>query len=426
MMRYREWGEMMKNPNWHEGEIMLVLDLYLNKDIKWLTKMSNSTKEIIGLSKLLNALDFYEEKPNKFRSPGAIRMRLANFMSLDGRYKRKAMDNGGHLVKEAWHKYSNDKEKLHLDCVDIVSTHVITKSEEVIQYIYDMGLEDKSTFDPNFSRFVREFKRALSYYAKLSKNNSNINHSHEVYDWCNKVNESINWIDQVESDIVYCMHTEYREHAGINMVPIVEGKSSSLKEERKSFDEEKIGKLIRRTFEDLVEQDKLSTEMIENLLSAEYSRNVFGLKLPFLVSIDENREIRSQLFDANGYVRYWTKPIVIRGLKYCISKEWYKNQRERYLKWFSSVNVKPLYMISSELLKRILNDIKALYDKKVCFSKKDIYKLYDDKPNIEATIEVLIERGVLSGFQGSTQELVIDDYDLFFEMLHNTENYTTE
>ena len=135
MMRYREWGEMMKNPNWHEGEIMLVLDLYLNKDIKWLTKMSNSTKEIIGLSKLLNALDFYEEKPNKFRSPGAIRMRLANFMSLDERYKRKAMDNGGPLVKEVWHKYSNDKEKLHLDCVDIVSTHVITKSEEVIQYI---------------------------------------------------------------------------------------------------------------------------------------------------------------------------------------------------------------------------------------------------------------------------------------------------
>ena len=78
----------MRSPNWHECEVMLALDLYLNKDLKWINRMSDSTFEIIALSKILNALDFYSEKPDNFRSTGSIRMKLANFMALDEHYDK--------------------------------------------------------------------------------------------------------------------------------------------------------------------------------------------------------------------------------------------------------------------------------------------------------------------------------------------------
>ena len=73
----------MRSPNWHESEVMLALDLYVNRDLSWLNKMSDSTFEIIALSKILNSLDLYDSKPENFRSTGSIRMKLANFMELD-------------------------------------------------------------------------------------------------------------------------------------------------------------------------------------------------------------------------------------------------------------------------------------------------------------------------------------------------------
>ena len=107
----------MRSPNWHECEVMLAMDLYLNKDLKWINRMSDSTFEIIALSKILNALDFYSEKPDNFRSTGSIRMKLANFMALDERYQKNSLDNVGALDKSTWKKYSKQKEELHRVCV---------------------------------------------------------------------------------------------------------------------------------------------------------------------------------------------------------------------------------------------------------------------------------------------------------------------
>lgn len=76
----------MRSPNWSE-EVMLALDLYVNRDLAYLNRMSDSTSEIVGLSGLLNALDLHLERPKKFRSTGSIRMKLANFMALDDKYR---------------------------------------------------------------------------------------------------------------------------------------------------------------------------------------------------------------------------------------------------------------------------------------------------------------------------------------------------
>ena len=104
----------MRSPNWHECEVMLALDLYLNKDLKWINRMSDSTFEIIALSKILNALDFYSEKPDNFRSTGSIRMKLANFMALDEHYDKNSLDNVGALDKSTWKKYSKQNRQIVL------------------------------------------------------------------------------------------------------------------------------------------------------------------------------------------------------------------------------------------------------------------------------------------------------------------------
>lgn len=40
----------MKNPNWTPEELKLALELYLDKDIQWHSKISNTTWEIMALS----------------------------------------------------------------------------------------------------------------------------------------------------------------------------------------------------------------------------------------------------------------------------------------------------------------------------------------------------------------------------------------
>ena len=92
--------------------------------IKWLLRMTDSTFEIVTFSKILNELDFYEEKPEKFRSTGSIRMKLANFMSLDKRYNKNSLGNVGKSDKLIWEKYHDNPNTLHDECREIINEHL--------------------------------------------------------------------------------------------------------------------------------------------------------------------------------------------------------------------------------------------------------------------------------------------------------------
>ena len=90
----------MRSPNWLKEEELLALDLYLNRDLDWFNKISDSTSEIQALSKILNVVDLHSSKPENFRSTGSIRMKLANYMALDNRYSKKSLGNVGGLDKK--------------------------------------------------------------------------------------------------------------------------------------------------------------------------------------------------------------------------------------------------------------------------------------------------------------------------------------
>ena len=410
----------MRSPNWLEEELMLALDLYVHKDLSWINKMSDSTFEIKALSNLMNGLNLHSEKPDNFRSTGSIRMKLANYMALDERYSRKSLGNVGSLDKKVWETYKNDYLTLHEKCMQIIRDHLEMHDEVIDKYIEDIQWDAfEEHIDKDFAKFARSLKRTLLYYEKLAANNVNNVSAKKVIDSCKTIRKSLDWIKEGD-EVVF--EFDFKEHAGINLKPVKPTKGKKTKEESS---EEKIGKMIHRTFSKLIEQDKLSEDMIDKLLNRKYSHDQFGIKYAFLIKIDELQDIRSQLVDENGYTRYWTKPFLIRGGKYCVCKEWYENQRERYLRWLSSANVSPFYMLKTKQLKQILEYLKENDSKKMCITKQEIINAFPIE-TIQEVINVLIKKGVLVQFQGSAREYVIDDYDALYNMLRKPEDYSGE
>lgn len=84
-----------------------------------------------------------------------------------------------------------------------------------------------------------------------------------------------------------------------------------------------------------------------------------------------------------------------------------------------------IFMIKSSKLKGVLEFIKETDNKKVSFLKKEIYDKFPET-EIESVVDVLLERGILRGFQGSTKELVVDDYDALYRIINKPIDYTME
>ncbi len=410
----------MRSPNWNECEVMLALDLYVNRNISWLNKMSDATFEIVALSKLLNSLDFYDEKPENFRSTGSIRMKLANFMELDNTYQKKSLGNVGNLDRRIWNEYADKHDELHRCCKKIISEHLKNSSSEIDEYIEKLNLYNGAgfgTYGGDFVKFARSLMRTASYYAELAKKNNDLDYSSQVLETSNNIIELLKWTENYD-ELVFGLD-EYKEHAGVNLRPI---NKNNKKEHLGEQNELPIGKYVRSSFWKLVELDKLSNQDVEKLLSHKFSKEQFGIKPTFLIKINDENKIKEQITDENGYVRYWTSPIDIHGSKYCVCKEWFDNQRERYTKWLETVDIHPFYMIGQEELRKILKFIKEKDSEKVSITRKEITEEFPIEA-IEEVIRVLLERGILVSFQGSRKEFVIDDYDALFMMMENASEY---
>lgn len=409
----------MKSPNWLEEEVILALDLYARRDFSWINKMSDSTFEIVALSKLLNGLDLHLKKPDNFRSTGSVRMKISNFMALDKRYSGQSLGHVSDIDKKVWEKYKNDFVSLHEKCKEIISKHLSISDCTVDKYVNEMDLKSRNTYDNDFADFSRLIIRELPYYENLAILNPNNENASHVLDSCKEIRKVLEWAQEKEK-INFENGFDYKEHAGVNLKPV----DNSKKEEGKTNNsEEKIGNFIKRTFNELVEQDKLTEEIIEKLLLPKYSHDQFGLKPTFLIEVNDEEKIREQIMDQNGYVRYWTKPILIHGKKYCVCKEWYENQREKYLRWLSSVNKHEFYMLSPDELKSILEYLKEVDSKEVNITRQAIVNKFPIE-TIQEVIKILLEIGILDTFQGSAREYVIDDYDALFRMLKQPEKYS--
>jgi len=101
----------MRNPKWHRDEIILALDLYFSKDRG---VIDDKNKKIIEVSKIINKLPLFSDRPDKekFRNANEVTLKLANFLHFDPSYKGKGMKGGSALDRKVFNEYYSQREKL--------------------------------------------------------------------------------------------------------------------------------------------------------------------------------------------------------------------------------------------------------------------------------------------------------------------------
>lgn len=405
---------LMRSPNWKEEELKIALELYLSKDLEWLAKMRDSTPEVMLLSQLLNGLDFFgDTRPEKFRSCGSIRMKLSNFKALDSKYGKTSLSNIGSMDKEIWNQYHDNLPLLREECQMIVDHHFKGKrTHELDEYISGFGMrKDISNISTDFMLFANDTYVLATQYRKKALLEPDLEQSQRMIDTCYRIMKALEWCkseNQVDNDSVKKVF-KYQEHGGINQVPI-NGK------------QEKVGRHIQTTFERLIEQGFITDKVVNDLLNAEWSRQHLHIRHPFIKEIDSEIKLSSQLRDHNGYLRYWKHIYVIDGMEYCVCKEWYESGRKYFDAWVASLVKKQSLGLNKADLISILTFIKDADQKSVSIKKEEILtKLkVTDKERIFNTF---LDMGLIAPFQGTESELVVDDYDLLFEMMENSEKY---
>lgn len=402
----------MKSPNWKEEELLLALELYLSKSLEWLSKMTDSTEEIIGLSETLNCLDFYSDnKPQNFRSTGSIRMKLSNFKSLDSRYGSSSLSNISSLDKTIWIEYSDQYDLLRNRCMTIVEAHLLDNPPQIVkEYISRYRAADSVHFlEKEFDIFVNdmiiqvESFQARMKHLEVSPNISNI--CNELYSLLAPVARK----EQIEQP----QRAKVKEHGGINRVPI-----HSLGKQTK------IGIYVQNSVQELVESKLITTLLLEKLTDAKWSKEVLHIGYPFFKRINNMESLKSQMKDANGHSRYWKTVYSVCGDDYIVCKEWYESSRKYFDNWLDSIKNEHKIEIPSEVFSRLLRYIADNDRKKLNIKRSELLQILEPLHNKDEIIDRLLELGVLIGFQGTVQELVVEDYDLLYSMINNPEKYT--
>ena len=384
---------MKRSPNWRPEELMLALELYLSKDLKWLSRISDHTPEIVALSNTLQNLDFFPDpKPEKFRSVGSIRMKLANFKSLDSKYGKSSLSNIGQLDRAIWEKYCLSYDDLFLECSKVISEHLKgNPSKEAIDYC-DRLLMKKDT-DNEFKAILEEVGSLIPRFRNLCIQRG----EKKIASACTNIMDMISAIKESPK--------EYVEHGGINQERI----DKDLK----------IGKLVRTEMRRLIEEGKITPEIYEQLKSESECKRIFNIGHPLVKEIDTDISLEEQKKDKNGHLRYWKDTYELYGNTIVLCKEWYESNRVLFLNWLSEVDSDS--KTSKAIITDILKFIQITDLKEVSVSTKDIKTHFPEYDDLDELIERLLDIGVLAPYQRSLREFIIDDYDLFYKALKNPE-----
>lgn len=94
-----------KRVPWNRDELLLALDLYLRKG----ALIPTDHPDVLALSHLLRKLPFPKATIDpKYRSPGAVHLKLQNFLAIDPSYVRPAMPHGAQADRQVWNEFASD------------------------------------------------------------------------------------------------------------------------------------------------------------------------------------------------------------------------------------------------------------------------------------------------------------------------------
>ncbi len=426
----------LKSPNWKEEELILVLNLYLEHDIKWLNSASEKTQEIIDISDKLKKLnlynEIYKEIPN-FRSPSSVHMKLMNFKGLDPKYGKYGLRNVSNLDREVWFKYSGDPERLKKEVNDILRCYYKDHSKIA-------AISEEHTINSKISSSISlltEFANLCTEIRKDAINISDIGISQKI----------------VESMYNILLSLTQNKTALQNLEKLlISDKTETTQEAIDSqSDESKIGKYVRESFSEIIASQKLTDDDIKNLMDGNWSKDTFRIGYPFLKKIQNDIPIKMQI-KCGKYQRYWEKEFIIAGNSYLVCKEWYKTNRNNYVKWLNGIEIennakglgqagtnadcvyipagkRPL-SIKKELLAEILKTIKKFDKEDICIEFEKVNNFLKEKilqksnyknPEkvVDAILKHLINIGVVVHFQknGNDGKYMIEDYEHMSELI---------
>lgn len=109
-------------------------------------------------------------------------------------------------------------------------------------------------------------------------------------------------------------------------------RQTSVSPETGDITELKIGKLAQIVLRRMLEEGAASEDEVTFMQTAEYSKQFFDLQFPLLMKAGAE-------FDS---IRYYTKPLTIRGEQYYLCSQWYEtsanNDRPYLLRWIENHN----------------------------------------------------------------------------------------
>lgn len=394
---------------WKDEELCLALELYLRKGkSEWLKTINDETWEIVTLSAILKGLD-YAPQPvaESYRSTGSIRLKLANICSIDPDYGNAGMGNGSKGDKRIWEMYADRYNELSEKCKKIIYEHYCgTFDAQVKEYISLMGEIGNYTIT-NFYDYCNEVKDTLIDMRQRLINDGDKKENIKTINDCHFIIRCINNV--LDGQDVTKDNNEFDIHAGINQLPVD-------KQQRSEMIPTKIGRHVQETFKKLIEDNKVTQAIINDLLDATYSRNTFRINHPFLVKLDPAKDLFDQMRDERGYVRYYTKPIEIDKQQYGLCKEWYERQRKYYDRWLELLyNDRAQKSQKARLIKYLLE-----VDREKPFIKKnDIINDFSDIQAIDLVIDELLEMQVLRYVNGDKSKVCIDDFETAYMLINN-------
>lgn len=313
-----------KSPNWKEQELILVIDLYLKHDLKWLNSISKNSVEIIEMSKMLRSLDLFDENVKQitnFRSPSSVHMKLMNFKALDPKYLKNGLINGSILDRKIWSNYSNDMTKLKKEVEKILENYL--KSNEELNVNRNISIEHKLkeclNFMVNYNNTCINIRKNVAEIPNLHISQNILNYTFKGLAFSNEnIAEIEVLLNEINGDRSKSNNYNYNNITCTN-------------------ENEKIGKYVQRTFSELIVLNILKNNDIKNLLQSDWSRKAFNINLPFLKAFDEMLPLSNQMKEGK-YQRYWKRLYLINNKKYLVCKEWYESNRLYYNLWLQNIN----------------------------------------------------------------------------------------
>ena len=101
----------IRNPPWSRDELIVTLEFYLRHTPSFPNKKS---PEILDLSEFLNRLQskIGGDRPDKFRNPNGVYMKLMNFLRLDPNYEGKGLERGSKDEEVVWNLFASNPDEL--------------------------------------------------------------------------------------------------------------------------------------------------------------------------------------------------------------------------------------------------------------------------------------------------------------------------